>query len=116
MPGAPWTEAELDTVASHPELTGYALAALLPGRSPYSVGNIRKRSRYPDAPHGTPVPEPAVKAPGDYLETLADLLADDFELLGIWVKWNGYASVRELSRDALGWVTLICTAKGEISA
>lgn len=84
------------------------LAALLPGRSGRGVGNIRRTL----GQHAVKqVDEPAVKEPGDYVETLACYLVDEFDCLEIWMRWNGYSSYRELSRTHAGWVTLLCTAK-----
>jgi len=113
-----WSEAELAILAAHPDLSTKDLAARLPGRTPQSIGNKRKWfSEDPTKCEGTPtIPDvPASKEPGDYLETLSPLLVDDFDCLDIWLRWNGYATCRELCRDlkvgAFGLVTLLCTAK-----
>lgn len=65
----------------------------------------------PGKSHSGPPPEPAVKPPGDYAEVLSDYLVDEFECMAIWLRWNGYASYKEVSRDTRGWVTVTCTAK-----
>lgn len=107
--GSTWSEEELATLREHPELSASKMSALLPGRTSQAIGNMRMR-RFPTdlvREHA----QPPVKAPGDYVETLSAYLTDEFECLHIWLKWNGYATCRELQRTRLGWVTLLCTAK-----
>lgn len=89
-------------------MTAKQLTELLPGRTAQAIGNVRARqSHYQDSG----LPDFPVKDPGDYVETLSSYLVDEFECLEIWLKWNGYATCRELTRDERGWVTLLCTAK-----
>jgi|SRR5580693_2073341 hypothetical protein len=107
----PWSEEELEIVASNPAMTAVALMPQLPGRSAQAIGNMRRSLGVRAAP---PAVEPPVKAAGDYLETVSAYLADDFECMQIWLKWNGYASYRELNRDLkgmFGHVTILATAK-----
>lgn len=113
-----WSDAELAVLRDNPHLSTSALKARLPNRSAMAIGN--KRKWFSDNPvkcEGTPVnpEEPVNKEPGEYIETVSALIADDFELMEIWTRWNGYASWRELSRDmraqAFGIVTILCTAK-----
>jgi hypothetical protein len=58
---------------------------------------------------------PAVKEPGEYLETLSAYFMAYPECVEIWLRWNGYVTYRELCRDMktspLGVVTLLCEAK-----
>lgn len=104
-----WSAAELEVIGAHPDLTSLALAGLLPGRTPQAVGNIR--SRHFGHRGNARCAVPPARAPGDYVETVAGYLADDWECLAIWCKWNGYDGCRELSRDERGWATLLCTTK-----
>lgn len=99
-----WSEEEKQFIRDHPELSISQLAILLPERTTQAVGNMRKRLELNEE-------GPPVKPAGDYLETLAAYLVDEFDCMEIWAKWNGYASWRELSRTRFGWVTLLCTAK-----
>lgn len=106
--GNTWSEAELAVLKANPDLTSRELTKLLPGRTGQAIGNMRLR-HCPNPK--TDLDQPVIKPPGDYLELLAAYLVDDFECLEIWARWNGYASYREISRDELGWVTLVCQAK-----
>lgn len=106
--GPEWTAEELAIVAANPRLPTRELKLLLPGRSPQSIGLIRRRS---GRLGGIPEEHPPVKDAGDYVEVLSHYMTDDFELMEIWLYWNGYATWRELSRDRRGWVTMVCTAK-----
>jgi hypothetical protein len=103
-----WTDAEKALVLANPAMNLDELAAMLPGRSRNATSQLRHRlgGRKLSGELG-----PAVKAPGEYKAVLADLLVDEPGLLGIWLKWNGYAKSRELNRDGFGWVTLVCTAE-----
>ena len=103
-----WTEEELQLIRENPGMSSANLAALMPNRSGRGVGNIR-RTLGQSAPKQED--KPAVKAPGDYVETLSAYLVDEFDCMEIWLRWNGYSSYRELSRDHAGWVTILCTAK-----
>jgi hypothetical protein len=105
---AGWTEAEMSFIREHPELTPKELSEHLTNRTLNACAQARYRldGRKPDVK-----PEYAVHEPGEYTEHLADLLVDEFDCLEIWMKWNGYAAWREVSRDRCGWVTLSCTAK-----
>lgn len=105
----PWTPAEVEVLASYPAMTARDLAALLPGRTPQAVGNMR--ARHLGRKGEAIVVEPPVKPPGEYAETLSHYVVDDFECMPIWLKWNGYAAYRELDRDERGWVSILCTAK-----
>ena len=109
--GAPWMDAEIEILRAHSDLSSADLVAYLPQRTAQAIGNLRTR-RFGSPLHEEDKPTPAVKAPGEYAEHLADLLVDNWECLEIWLRWNGYASGREVSRSLNGWVTLICTAKG----
>jgi hypothetical protein len=104
-----WTEAELEIVRGNPGLPPADLAALLPGRSKYAA--TQARFRVSGGSTGPAAQRPAVRPPGRYRATLADLLVDEPGLLDIWLKWNGYARARETGRDGRGWVTLLCTAE-----
>jgi hypothetical protein len=110
--GENWTPGELEVIAANPGLTSPQLAELLPGRTVSAIG---KRRCYNGNYRSKPEDHPAVKEPGEYLETLTAYFADHFDCLEIWLRWNGYATCRELSRDMkaspLGVVTLLCTAK-----
>lgn len=105
--GTTWSDAELQVIRDNPDMTAEELTALLPGRTLQSIGNKRWTNRN--------IEVPPVKEPGNYIESVSALIADDFELMGIWCKWNGYAAWRELSRDmtvgAFGIVTAVCAAK-----
>ena len=107
--GAPWTDAELEILGAHPELTARELKALLPGRTSQAIGNMRGR-RFPTQ-QAIEKAEPAVKAAGDYEECLSSYLVEDFECMEIWRRWNGYAAHRVLDVDERGWVRVLCTAK-----
>ncbi len=112
-----WTEAELAILEANPHLTTRDLAARLPGRSPQAIGNKRKWFSDDPVKCQEPVDEkPAVKEPGEYLETLNAYFMKHPECVAIWMKWNGYITYRELCRDMkaspLGVVTLLCQAKG----
>lgn len=104
--GPSWAAEEIAVVRDHPEMTAQAIhEACLPNRTPAAIRNMRDQLRQGGA-------KPAVKEPGDYVEILAALLADDWECMEIWARWNGYSSWRVLSVDTQGWCTLLCTAKG----
>ena len=110
--GAAWTDAELEILFAHPGLTARELCKFLPGRSPQAVGNMRARRMGHRGGRGAVLAvTPVSKAAGEYRETLSSYLVDDFECMEIWLKWNGYASHKELSRDERGWVSLLCIAK-----
>lgn len=108
--GAPWSEEELVILASHPELSAADMVNYLPHRTPQAIGNMRGRHCPPDK-DTVERPQYAAKPTGHYPEMLADLLVDDFECFEIWLRWNGYTSAREVSRNLHGWVTLICEVK-----
>lgn len=112
MPRAvPWSDEELAIVAANPARTAVSLMPELPGRSAQAIGNMRRSLGVRSAPIAV---EPPVKPAGDYVETLSAYLVEDFECMQIWLKWNGYASYRELNRDmkgVFGYVTVLCTAK-----
>lgn len=99
-----WSDQDLELIRQHLDDLPL-LYTLFPLRSKAAVRN--KRDYYRVAREL----QPAVKAPGDYVEHLSVYLVDDWECLVIWLKWNGYTHHRELSRDRIGWVTLLCTAK-----
>lgn len=90
-------------------MTARKLTELLPGRTPQAIGNMRLR--HCPQPLASVRAQPAVREPGDYVETLSAYLVDEWECLEIWLRWNGYSHHKELGRDRLGWVTLLCTAK-----
>ena len=110
-----WTEEEVAVVRANRELTSTQLAELLPGRTASAVRTLRLTGmKAPGSKRNEgkiPLEFPAVKPPGDYVEVLSSYLTDEFEEMGIWLKWNGYAASRELSRTREGWVTVLCTAK-----
>lgn len=106
--GVIWSLDETEFVLAHPELSDKELSALMRGRSWQAIHNLRCRQAKSYGPESE---QPAVKAPGDYVEHLASYLVDDFECMEIWTRWNGYSSFRELSRDDRGWVTVLCQAK-----
>lgn len=102
-----WTQDELAIVSAHlDEMPGDIQEKYLPGRPASAIRNKWYELKRAEV-------RPAVKAPGDYLEVLAAFFTDEFDCMEIWLRWNGYASCRVLSTDALGWSTLLCTAKGE---
>ena len=103
MPRLPWSDEELAVLAAHPELPSDEFSRLLPGRSAQSVQHMRGGKVL--------APVPLVKPSGDYVEIRAAYLVDELEAMEAWLHWNGYASFRELSRDKLGWVTVLCTSK-----
>lgn len=105
-----WTGAELDLIEENPDLDSRSLAALLPGRTSQAVGNVRS-AHFGHRP-GVPDEKPVVKAPGQYVETLATFFTEEFELMEIWAKWNGYSSYRIICTTNLGWSTVLCEAKG----
>ena len=104
-----WTDEELAILDANPELSAAQVAKLLPGRSGQAVGN--KRANRHRGGFAYQREQPPVIEPGEYIETLWALLVDDFEIMGVWLKWHGYASYRELGRDRFDWVTVLCTAK-----
>ena len=104
-----WTDEELVILDAHPELSASQMSKMLPGRSAQAVGN--KRANRGRGGFAYQREQPPVIAPGEYIETLWAYLVDDFEIMGIWLKWHGYASFRELTRNHLDWVTVLCTAK-----
>lgn len=105
--GESWTQDEIAIVRGHlDELPGEIHERHLPCRSVSAIRNkwyALKRTEV----------RPAVKAPGDYTEVLAAFFTYEFDCMEIWLRWNGYSAYRVLSTDALGWSTLLCTAKGE---
>jgi hypothetical protein len=105
---AGWTETELSLIRDNPQMTPRELSEHLGNRTLNACAQARFRL---DGRKAALVPEYAVKAPGEYTETLSAYLVDEFDCLEIWMKWNGYAAWRETSRDELGWVNFICTAK-----
>lgn len=110
--GIPWTDDELRVLEENPEMSSQRLAGLLPNRTPQAIGN--KRNQTFGNRGNAFTAEPPVKPAGDYLETVSAYLVDDFECMQIWLKWNGYASYRELNRDLkgmFGYATVLCTAK-----
>jgi hypothetical protein len=113
-PYVPWLPEDL-ALARKAMGEGYgpaALQELFPGRSPQALRNVYQRiNRELYGRTGQKEAERAVKAPGDYVETLACYLVEDEECMRIWLDWNGYSKCRKLSRDRRGWVTLLCTAK-----
>lgn len=111
-----WTADELAILAANPGMTTKALASMLPERSVQAIGN--KRKWYSDDPQkcddDVHAQKPPVKPPGEYEEVLGVPLVEDFECMEIWMKWNGYASYREIGRDmegVFGQVFLVCEAK-----
>lgn len=106
---AGWSEEELERIRANSHLTPIELAKLFPNRTLAACSQARFRI------DGRKPPKPVaylVKPPGDYEERLCEFLVDDFECMGIWLKWNGYASHRVLGRDERGWVIVLCTSKG----
>lgn len=103
--GVTWSAEDLAIVVSNQGMPMDELRALLPGKTKSAIANIRYRH----------VEVPAVKPAGDYVETLNAYFVDYWDCLSIWLRWNGYAYYRELSRDMnigiLGIATLLCTAK-----
>jgi hypothetical protein len=99
-----WAQDELDIFHAHPDFTPRELHELLPHRSISAIAQLRQRGQFKKA-------SPAVKATGEYVETVAGYLVDESACMGIWLRWNGYTSYRELIRDSRGWVTVLCTAK-----
>lgn len=111
--GALWTEEELAVIDAHPELTSPELQSLLPNRTAQAIGNVRAR-RSPCTKAGSPEELPPVKEPGEYVETLSSYFVAQFDLMEIWLKWNGYSSYRvlcEIRDKAFGHTTILCTAK-----
>lgn len=102
--GDVWTEAELAVIRAHSRDDFTRLYELLPERSPSSIRNKHYHL------HNSKT-APLVRHPGDYVEILSSYLVDEWECLEIWLRWNGYATCKEMSRDRHGWVTLLCTAK-----
>lgn len=106
-----WSDEDLEFVRSNMELPVNEVAAAL-GRSPHSIEQVKTRLK-----HGrekAPVEVPAVKNPGDYLETLSSYFVGQFDLMEIWCRWNGYSHYRvlcETSHGIFGVSTLVCTAK-----
>lgn len=103
-----WYGWEIDIVRDHPELMPRELAELLPGRTVDACAQARFRL---DGRKPPKVGEFLVKDPGEYIELLSSFLVEDFECMGIWMKWNGYASFRVLEMDTRGFVHCLCTAK-----
>jgi hypothetical protein len=102
--GARWTAEEFRIVRENAGLSAREVATLLPGRTTAAVAQVRARMRARDE-------LPAVKPPGDYIEMLSEYFAGHFEEMAIWLKWNGYASYKVLSRDRMGYLTLLCVSK-----
>lgn len=103
----PWTQDELATVRAYlDELPEDIREKYMPCRSVSAIRNKWYALKRDEV-------RPAVKAPGDYTEVLAAFFVDEFDCMKIWLRWNGYSAYRVLSTDALGWSTLLCTAKGE---
>jgi hypothetical protein len=109
--GKRWSGDELDFIRDTMDRPVSEVASAL-GRSEASVEQARTRSRHGREEAVAAVP--LVKSPGEYIETLSAYLVDDWECMEIWMRWNGYAAYRELSRDpggVFGHVTVLCTAK-----
>lgn len=111
--GVLWEPWELELLRASRYARTRDLMERLPGRTMPAIREARRRIWEVAGEHRGD--EPLVRAPGDYLETLSAYLLDDWECTRIWMKWNGYAGYRELTRDmssVFGWVTVLCTAKG----
>lgn len=106
---APWSEAELDFIRSHPEMPPKVLAEHMADRTLAACAQARFRldGRKPARRDAY-----AVKVPGDYIEFLSPYLVEDFDCMEIWARWNGYATWDVLGQDDRGWIHLRCTAKG----
>lgn len=103
--GTCWSIEEQDFVRQHQhDMTPTEIAKALnrPRMSVYhKLSEIRQEV----------VEVPPVKEPGQYIEVLHSYVAEDFELAEIWARWNGYATVKILKRDAHMMCTILCTAK-----
>jgi hypothetical protein len=107
---AGWTEAEMDLIRDNINLSPIELAKLFEGTrtlAAVSQAKFRLAGRKP-----AKVVEYEVKAPGDYIEHLSLFLVEDFECMGIWARWHGYATWELMSTDERGFAHVRCTAKG----
>lgn len=103
-----WAGYEHDTIRNTMDWAVADVAELL-GRSKKSVEQARTREK--NGRQKKPAEIPPVRPPGSSEECLDCWLVDDWECMAIWLKWNGYDSYYEVSRDKFGYVTLICTTK-----